>query len=242
MKKFFCGVLAVAVVGACGEMNETYKEFLGDGPIVYLAKYPDNSIVVHSGKKRLKLICPITSDPRVAKGTITWWADGGDQTQNFDVAQGVPTEILIDQHVSEGSYAFTLKLYDATGSYASLNMTVTGETYGDVYESLLSEKNRVLASLPERPMTRVLSLYFLPADVPPLYATQVEWKENGAWVRDTMIYPYISNGSQFSGDTVSIPNFYSDSLRYRAIFKPTSTFIDSFVVNPRYETNVNWLN
>jgi hypothetical protein len=240
MKKVFYGMIVVAAMGACGGMDETYKEFLGDGPIVYLAKYPDNAIVVHAGKKRLKLICPPTTDPRVAKGSLTWWADGAYQTKEFDVAQGASTEILVDEHVDEGNYAFTIKLYDVTGAYSSLNMTATGETYGDIYEGLLSDQNRVRNYL-SRPVDKTLTMCFLPADAPPLYATRVEWKENGEWTRDTMVYPYVFDGYQMSGDTVRIPNFYSDSLRYSAIFKPTSTFLDSFVVGPRYETNPDWV-
>ncbi|MDR3366670.1 MAG: DUF4998 domain-containing protein [Prevotellaceae bacterium] len=226
--------LAAMVLAGCGGMDETYKEFRGDGPIVYLGKYPSEAIQVLPGKRRLKMIFPPLTDIRVAKGELTWWASGANHTQTFDIAPKETTEVIIDEHVAEGSYVFALKLYDATGKYSSLATTLNGVTYGNTYEELLKNNNRTLVSA-LRGGTRIMTIIFFPTDVPPLVATRVAWKENNTTWRDTLIYPYSRDGTVFSPDTLKISNFCSDSLAYSAIFKPESTFIDEFVVGPKYE-------
>lgn len=223
--------LAAALAG-CGGMDETYKEFRGDGPIVYLAKFPENSVQVLPGKRRLKMLFPQITDIRVAKGTITWWSDGANRTQNFDVNPVGSTELIIDTLVDEGSYVFSLTLYDATGVYSSLATTLTGVTYGKTYEASLP--NRLLVSA-HRDGVKKMTVVFYATDVPPLTATRVEWKINNTTWTDTTIYAYYLDGTIHSPDTLIINNFNSDSLAYSAVFKPTDTFIDEFAIGPKYE-------
>ena len=226
--------LAAVALAGCGGMDETYKALRGDGPILYLGKFPENSIQVFSGKKRLRMVLPAITDIRVAKGAMTWWSDGANRTKDFDVNPD-STEVLIDTLVDEGAYVFSLTLYDATGSYSSLATTINGVTYGDAYEGTLQESNRKLASA-HRDGTKKMTITFLSTDVPPLAATRVSWKiKNTTW-RDTLIYPYYLDGAIVSPDTLVIRDFSSDSIAYSAIFKPTDTFIDEFVVGPGYAT------
>jgi hypothetical protein len=233
--------LAAATLTGCGGMDETYKEFRGDGPIVYLSKFPETSIRMMSGKKRLKMVLPPLTDARIAKGEITWWSTGTDHTQSFDVkTEG--TEVTIDAFVDEGNYVFSLTLYDATGKYSSLPATLNGVTYGDTYESLLTNRQLISA---KRNGIGTMEIVFAPVEVPPLAATQVYWKVKGVW-KDTTIYPqdYNGDGSIDSPDKLEIVNFSSDSLAYCAIFKPDTTFIDEdkFVTVRRYESGLGWTN
>ncbi|MDR3187623.1 MAG: DUF4998 domain-containing protein [Prevotellaceae bacterium] len=227
---------AVALAG-CGSMDETYREFRGDGPIVYLAKYPQGSIEVLSGKSRLKMVLPPVTDIRVKKASLAWWADGANRTQTFSVdLNGM--EVTVDTFVNEGSYVFSLTLYDETGKYSSLPVTLNGVTYGETYASLLN--NRTLAGKPHRDGTSTMTIVFLPADAPPLVATRVGWKiQNTRWT-DTVIYPHF-DGSLILPDTLKIPKFNSDSIYYSAIFKPVETFIDTFMVVRKYEKETDYV-
>jgi hypothetical protein len=221
-----------AVLAGCGGMDETYKAFRGDGPIVYLAKFPENSVRVLPGNRRLKMIFPQITDIRVAKGTITWWSEGANRTQNFEVNPTGTTELIIDTLVDEGSYVFSLTLYDETGAYSSLAATLNGVTYGKTYEDNLS--NRKFASA-NRNGVGTMTIIFYSADVPPLTATRVGWKINNTTWTDTVIYAYDRDGVIVSPDTLRIAKFRSDSLSYSAIFKPEDAFIDEFVVGPTYQ-------
>jgi hypothetical protein len=228
--------LTALTLTGCGGMDETYKELRGDGPIVYLGKFPDDAIQVSSGKERLKIALPPVTDIRVATGKLTWWSDGADHAKAFDV-DPAGTEIIVDEHVPDGSYVFLLTLYDATDAYSSLATTINGVTYGKTYEAVQSGNNRVLDSVSRNVTTKRMYIRFYPADAPPLYATRVRWKENNnsaAW-RDTLIGCYRKDGKTFSIDELVIPNFRSDSLAYSAILKPDTAFIDEFEIGPRYE-------
>jgi hypothetical protein len=247
MKHILYGIaLGVVALAGCGGMDETYREFRGDGPIVYLAKYPQDSIRILSGNRRLKMVLPPVTDIRVKQGALTWWADGGYYyTKTFDIAgSGQKTEVMIDTLVSEGSYVFSLTLYDETGKYSSLPVTLSGVTYGATYSNLLV--NRKIVTLTNDGSSGVVGemmIVFLAADVPPLVATKVGWKVNNTQWRDTLLYPRIVE-SGILNDTLKIPKFNSDSIWYNAIFKPVATFIDSFVVARKYEkqTDPTWEN
>ena len=86
----------LAVVSACGGMDETYKDFIGDKPIVYLARNESDSIKVQNGRERVRMTIPPTMDPRIEYVKVTW--NNGMYEKKVPVVYKEPTVFIIDEN------------------------------------------------------------------------------------------------------------------------------------------------
>src|SRR3546814_2920667 len=62
--------LAFVLVSGCAKQDDTYRQFLDKGEIVYVGKA--DSVQVFPGKNRLKLSWLILADPNVSKAKVFW--------------------------------------------------------------------------------------------------------------------------------------------------------------------------
>ena len=74
MKKYIILLLTVLSMVSCESLEDTYKDFAGDGPIRYLGKCSE--LTVQPGWNRLIVNWTNSADPVIDKIKITWSKDG----------------------------------------------------------------------------------------------------------------------------------------------------------------------
>lgn len=130
-------VISALLLFSCSPMDEVYKEYQGDGPIIYVAKVVD--AVVNPGMNRAKISWAPLEDPRIKSVDISWL--NGKGSASFDWDPTTPFEAVID-NLPEGSIIFTVTNRDAYGN-KSVSVDVPSAIYGDGFKSLLDESTVV---------------------------------------------------------------------------------------------------
>ena len=62
------------ILGGCESLEDTYKDYAGDGPIRYLVKCDD--LDVNAGWNRLVVSWNSVDDPIIDKVKVSWTVDG----------------------------------------------------------------------------------------------------------------------------------------------------------------------
>ncbi len=122
MKKYITLLFAVLAMVSCESLEDTYKDFAGDGEIRYIGKCTD--LTIQSGWNRLQVNWTNSPDPIIKNIKITWIKDG------------VVEEKLLDRETSEyditgledGNYEVTVCSVDKDGN-TSLKSTIYGRPY-----------------------------------------------------------------------------------------------------------------
>src|SRR5690606_9954731 len=123
------------VLTSCGKMDETFREFIKDGRIVY-APTPGDSMKIHPGRNRLQLSWPAAPDPKVSEAHIYWNNRQDSMVANIKNPPNDTVKIRIENLV-EGTYLFEIYIYDELGN-RSIKTEFVATTYGDQYaQSLL---------------------------------------------------------------------------------------------------------
>lgn len=128
---------ATCLFAACSKMNDTYKDFIQDGQMIYPGKA--DSARVLSGRNRLILAWPASTDPKVTKARIYW----NNMTDSIEIpvkkkSAEQDTISVPFNDLPEGTYVFEIVTFDRKGN-RSVKVEAVGKVYGDVYEnSLLS--------------------------------------------------------------------------------------------------------
>ena len=128
-------------IAACTPMDDKYKDFVDDGPIVYLSKLDVNTVKVTGERNRVMFQWPAMSDPR-GKTVVIYWANKTEKLEK-EINPAQETSFFIPQ-LNEGSYIFDVFLTDKDGN-SSIPISLTGNSYGAIYESYLINR-RVSAS------------------------------------------------------------------------------------------------
>ena len=132
MKKILILILT-GLLAACTPMDNKYKDFIKDGPIVYLSKLDEKSVVVIGERERVNFQWSALSDPR-GKKAIIYWANKSEKFETvFNPA--TPTSIFVAP-LKEGSYIFEIFITDNEGN-SSIPISTSGYSYGRLYESYL---------------------------------------------------------------------------------------------------------
>jgi hypothetical protein len=205
--------------GACTSIDDNYKDFVEDGPIVYLTKLNVEDITIIGERYRVNITLPPLYDLR-AKKVLVYWANKTQHTEQ-PVNTGGETSFVIES-LTEGTYIFEFILIDDNGN-KSLTTPVTAEVYGDVYEGYLM--NRAITDYKKDTLT------FAEVKEPTMLHTIIEWSENGVEkqaIRDTLNTRLI------------LQDFNPSSFRYRTAYQPgkIDTFYSPYsymLVNPKEE-------
>lgn len=129
-----CSVFLILLPG-CGGMDETFREFIKNGEIVYAGIV--DSVKIYPGRNRVRTSFCIL-DPTVARVGIYW------NNQMDSVGLDVnPTEhpepYQVDiAHLDEGVYSFEYYTYNEEGD-VSMRVDAVAQVYGDEYEKMLLE-------------------------------------------------------------------------------------------------------
>ncbi len=220
IKTNLIGLILLAVVSACGGMDETYKDYIGDKPIVYLARNESDSIKVQYGRERVKMTIPPTMDPRIEYVKVTW--NNGMYEKKIPVVYKEPTVFIIDENLPEGMYDFVITNHTEDGLF-SISASATGETYGATYESYL--RNRNIQKIEVDMATSDMTLHFPMLSDSIIKGTEMKWMQDG--VEKTEYFPNTED------NMISIENFpLTDEeigeFQYRVHVLPNEDVIDVF--------------
>ena len=116
---------------SCESLEDTYKDFAGDGPIRYLGKCSE--LTVQPGWNRLIVNWTNSADPVIDKIKITWSKDGIVKEELLDKE----TNTYNIQDLEDGNYEVTVCSVDKEGN-TSLTSTVYGRPYTSVHEMVQS--------------------------------------------------------------------------------------------------------
>lgn len=217
MKRFrYCyyviGFLSACICWACTKMDDNYAGFLKDGE----KRYPGvpDAVTAYSGKNRVKLSWLSSADPDVIKAVI-YWNNASDSMVLPIQSTGEKTrmEIMLE-NLEENTYSFVIYTYDKLGN-RSVPITVTGASYGQLYESTL--------------LNRVVTAEMVNGDVVLTWATadaqvdhsELQYTDNSGTERTVLIPP--------AEIRTVLEDYKSGAVfNYRTWFKPDTTAIDFF--------------
>lgn len=209
-----CALALVLTFTGCGDMDDSYKEYRGDGPIVYLGKVDESSLSLQPGRDRIKINLPAQSDPRAKYVKITWANGTGEK--DVPVTPGQPTEFILDK-MREALYEFVLYHFNDDG-LKSVNTTATGEVYGSIYESYLTNRN--IESTDIDLDNRTVTINFPALGDSSIVATQIKWEKDGK--THSKIYENTKNNK------LTIEDFDGTTFDYRCCYLPEPNAIDTF--------------
>lgn len=128
--------LAMGALSSCMRMDDYLK--YTDGKEILYTGIPD-SIALFSGYNRVVFRGLLTSDPKIAKIRFYWNMHCDSLEQEVKRTPG--TDILeIPIPVAEGTYNFEIRTYDKDGLHPSVPFNITGSSYGDPYQSSLTNR------------------------------------------------------------------------------------------------------
>ena len=131
MKKYIILLLTVLSMVSCESLEDTYKDYAGDGPIRYLGKCSE--LTVQPGWNRLIVSWTNSADPVIDKIKITWSKDGIVKEELLDKE----TDTYNIQDLEDGNYEVTVCSVDKEGN-TSLKSTVYGRPYTAIHEMVQS--------------------------------------------------------------------------------------------------------
>lgn len=203
--------VALAMMVSCTGMDETYKEFLEGGPNIYVARV--DSAKVFDGRERVKITWLKQTDPR-AKYAKIYWANKSDSVKvNLDPSKSTETVI---EGLTEGSYVFDIVVFDDKGR-SSMKAEAIGNVYGTEYEKWLY--NRLVKTA--KVTGQKLDVTFANA------------KDTVTYIGSEIFYNNISDIEckvfmDKRKSTITINDYKKPSFKYRSLYLPTPTAIDTF--------------
>lgn len=213
MSLFVATLVATSGLISCSKWND-FTKYTANGEIVYPGKL--DSVRILSGNNRVRIVGKLNADPKVVAVKIFWnnYADSVEYSIKGNSSGSVFEQTF---PVPEGIKTFMVHSYDAEGN-RSVPVSVTGKSFGDNYRRKLSA--RLITSI--QYMSASTTINWEPAD-----------PSVGAWQNEVS---YVVNGATttvFTPATISVfdglPNT-NTKIRYRGIFRPDSTAIDTFCV------------
>ncbi len=203
MKKIFIVITSLLLV-TCTPMDDKYKDFVKDGPLVYLSKVDNKALKVIGERERVNFQWPTLTDPRGKKAVIYW----ASRSQKFetDFNPATATSIYVSP-LAEGSYIFELYFVDNDGN-TSIPISVSGYAYGRMYESYLINRRVIENTVSGNDRLITLSESFDKT----MLGTEFEWMDT-----DKKTYSGYINASELKG---TLKAFKAFSFRYRTQYIP----------------------
>ena len=211
LKNLTLVLLFIGALASCDGMDATYKEFIEDGPIVYIGKV--DSLKAYAGRNRVMLEWQKLLDPRAKTARIFW----ENRTKSADVQltdKSKNTQFIVN-NLDEGSYVFEVFTYDAYGN-SSIVSEVPGTVYGDIYEDLLFNTRVKTAVLKDG----VLTITFAASLESTFYGSEISFV-NPAGTNTSVILKAPQT-------VIKIEGFVGDHINYRSIYLPEKTALDYF--------------
>ena len=205
-----CSVL----VFSCSKWDD-FKDYTKDGEIMYTGKM--DSVKIFPGKGRVMFKGVLSADPKIVKYKILWNDFADSMEFNIDKGSGrVPVEQTFN--VDEGVKHFIIFTYDELGN-SSVPVNAVGTSYGSAYRRKLN--NRLIGELKYDLDKTTIFWDQMDLSTGAQY-TEIEYSVDGK--SKLLTTPINVNETVLEG----VNN--STTIRYRTVFKPEPTSIDTFAV------------
>lgn len=214
---FLIVAITSCVIG-CKKMDDTYRQFVEDGETVYVARA--DSIKAHSGENRIELTWLLLSDPKVRSYKVYWDSRSDSLEGNVQKTDEVDTIRVMVNNLDEGVHYFEVYMFGEGGT-KSVQTEVIGHSYGDIYKnSLLPRIVRNAEWAPGSSIT--LELTNASEDA---VRTEFEYLDRTTGELTTQ---FVSSDAEID----TLPNVKAveneAEIKYRTVFLPDSTAIDTF--------------
>lgn len=214
LKHLFLWGLLIPSLCACGGMDETYKEFIENGEIVYPGRA--DSVKLRPGYLRVEAKWELISDPTITRCQLV--VDGREQIDipfDWSAGSGVVTRIV--ENLSEGSHVFDIYTFDAEGN-RSVGVEAVGFAYGPNYTESLY--NRSIQHIAFDSQTSEVTLEWKMSPESSI-GTEISYTDVEGMSRQEMLLP--------EENTVVLEKVEPGTeIRYQTVFMPDEEAIDSF--------------
>jgi len=206
-------ITVVFGLSSCKKMDDTYRDYVGEGEIVYVSKA--DSVTAHSGNNRMLLTWVQGANPKVA-GIRVFDSDGELLAEQLieEVVPGKSGEILLNS-MPEGVYSLDVFTFDDKGN-TSVKVTVPGTSYGERYQESLQTR-------------RVEKAVYQGEHV------QIDWFRPASDAISTEVVYEDIHGDEIviatpRGEARTILTDFKPKtpIKYRTLFMPDTTSIDTF--------------
>ena len=212
-------VIMALIINACTPMDHNIKDFVKDGPVVYLTKLDPDDITIVGERERAVITLPAMKDLRPTK-VLIYWANRT-QSREFPINPEVETKIDL-RELKEGAYIFEFILMDEVGN-KSLTSTKSTDVYGSVYETYLLNRSISSDRLTADGKREII---FAKVTDATMQMTLIEWSQNGTPQTRTI------DATDEGVNSIVIDDFTASSFKYRTIYKPGNE--DIFWSPPSY--------
>lgn len=218
MKKFIfilVSIWTLCFVVSCEPMDSTYKDFIKDGPIMYLTRLSKDSLVVRNGWERIQISFPIVKDGRSTRIAL---ALNQNDTVRYDLAKNQRTDILLND-MREGSIIFSAWLEDNELN-KSLSTEFTGVVYGSQYKTYLLNRPIISKTVDS---DNLIVKYSMLLDST-LVAARLTWNQGDEKITKTSYY--------YKSERDTLYNFTGDSFVMETLYVPDKNALDSIWSKP----------
>ena len=208
---------------ACSKMNDLHDEYLQRGETIYIGK-PD-SLKTFAGRERI-LLRYWSSDPKAVQMTLYW------NLRTDSVTFAIPPHAATDSidvwipDLAEYNYSFEAVSRNADGSKRSIAYPFSAGAYGPLFQSSLTNR---LTDYVRLKSDDGLEIKWFGA-IERAVGTEVLYTstDNQARTRFVPMTEFTTNIPEVKGD-----------VRYRTLFLPEETAIDTFYTDFRVPQIVN---
>lgn len=206
-------VVSVLSFSSCGDFMDVHKEYIEGGEIIYAPK-PDTMNFI-AGKNRILFNCRTYNAPNL-RSIDVYWNDGLDSLIiPVELKTGYDSLSVILDNMEEKSYTFNVRTTDNFG-HKSLYLTDFGTSYGDTYQSRLSDRRIKTVSLSDK--GGAVTWYFALND---LVRSEIRYTKNDGSLSVAE--------TPSTKDAVELPDIKAGStVEYRSLFIPEVEAIDTF--------------
>ncbi len=213
-----CLLCIVSILASCDDFMDVHKEFIKDGEVIYAPKM--DSMAFLAGHNRIGFKYWLNKSPNVRTIDLRW-NDGKDSLIIPVTPTGGLEEFMtIVPDLEENSYTFQVQTIDMYGN-KSLSTMDFGASYGDIYQSSLSQRGVSSVEIKEQ------------SDGLNAYVSLFSAREG--LLRTEIRYESKIDGSKMvvsaaaDEDGAFCPNAKdSSSFEYRSLYVPEPNAIDSF--------------
>lgn len=204
----------IAAFGACRKMDDYKEKYLSAGSITYAGKV--DSVKAHPGDGRIMLSGLLIADPKITELRIYWNNRADSFVLPITRSAGIDTVRPILK-LEEGVKTFTINTFDKLGN-RSVDVTITGRVYGEVYKSLLL--NRTIKDGLNAGDSVTIDWNVLDASTGAL-GCELKYTDNGNALKTIFVK---------RTDTRTVLNNYKlgSKFNYRTVFLPDTLAIDTF--------------
>lgn len=207
--------LFIGALASCDGMDATYKEFIEDGPIVYIGKV--DSLKAYAGRNRVMLEWQKLLDPRAKTAKIFW--ENRTKSTEIELTNKAEVTQFVVEDLAEGSYVFEVGTYDVHGN-SSILSEVPATVYGEVYERLLFTTKVKTATMKDG----VLTVTFAASLEKTFFGSEITYPSTGGGNKTVVL--------QAPATQIKIGDFAGGHITYRSIYLPEETAIDYFYSEP----------